>query len=1083
MRKASLVTLLLLVLVSLSLLSVLSSILAGYPESSRSRGNREKQPGWSTPKEPPAPLFRVSPARPQLFWRISTADYYTGLNWLRTTDEEVLEEFPQAQHTNATTLFTVEINVSNQEILLPLAPTISAIANISFEPSDGLEFYADIIGDVYKVTRLGQEKEVQLVYNVPWYDSELDDWIISLANIPEEISDKYLQLPDLPSEVWEFAKDLENPSYSILDQVLADVQFLRTNFVYDVEASQHLTANLVYEVDPLQYLYERITQGSDISSYIDRKKGICVDAATALAIILRIQKIPARIGIGYKPARIEHFSGKLLYDTTGAHSVTEVYLPPFGWIQFDATPPLEENPLVEISPFKKESSPGSRLFCQLSITNRYKYADHFKVVTDSRQEWNIETVPEELWINPLQIGYALLEVTVPDDADIGDKDVVTVTVASLSIQELAFSALAIIQVGNSLHTKTTTTLEDVHGVVTRGDTFSVDGTVYLEDDGQVDEMPVFVFMTKSREAEGVIVGKGHSNQGHFHIECTTSSFMEIGDYRVVSVSLGTMKYAPSSSDSTIRVRATTMMELGSEEEFLLDYGAIHGRLKWDNETGLMYAPISIEIASLSMSSKIWKFQNPTGKDGCFRIETDCFENAGVYEVKAMFSGNEYTLGSNAAHVVKLKSGLPTIQIFSENIAVRGEIFNINGTIRFKDEGVWGEPLTLTFDNQFLATIETRDDGSFAWSIFVDSKETLGSHIVTVALKRGNVSTVENVMVKSKTTLTTKISALAGGMFLLFSASLSDDQNMPIQGAEIVIDNYGLSWTTDKDGNLTFLLDPIKVWPQNLVLTIRFEGSDSHLPITTEKEINLEQATTLPLLIPLFSPTLIVIVFVHAQNHVRKRQAVQQISDMETVEERAMVEKQFTPRLQRTQPLKIVLPDIKAPFPNIWGIRDHLRIEIMRDKSSLEKIPEKNAKILIDEETVGSVELSQQGGARCSHIFMKKGEHKIQAILTRTSGRQPWNGEIKLRVVDYREETIRLYNEFLEKLDSHDIQAGTEMTASEIESLILRRGGFSPKALRKMTVFFEKAEYSSHLITRKDYETMYLSLMELNFDIG
>ncbi len=183
-----------------------------------------------------------------------------------------------------------------------------------------------------------------------------------------------------------------------------------------------------------------------------------------------------------------------------------------------------------------------------------------------------------------------------------------------------------------------------------------------------------------------------------------------------------------------------------------------------------------------------------------------------------------------------------------------------------------------------------------------------------------------------------------------------------------------------------------------------------------------------------------------------------------------------------QPLKIVLPDIEAQFPNVWGVKEKLHIEIVLDKGVLEKIQKKEVEVLIDEENVASVRLSQRGRAELSHVFIKKGEHKMQAILPRTSGRRPWNAEIKISVVDYREEIIRLYNEFLVKLASYGIHARNEMTAREIESLILRMGDFSSEAPCKVTTCFEKAEYSSHLATRKDYEIMYLSLKELNIDV-
>ena len=1065
MRRASSVLILLILLVSLFLLSVLSNVLTGYPESARLPETEKERTGRETEKEPSVLLFKVSPATPQLYWRVWSADYYTGRNWLRTTDEKVLEELPQIQDTNATRVFTVEINSSQRENFLPLASANSTSANISLEQTENLEFFTDTIGNVYKVIEHGEAAEEPLVYEVSWRDTEVDDRFISLNNIPEEIIDKYLQLPNIPLEIRKLARDLEDSSYSVLDQILADVQFLRINFVYDDQRSK--------------YLYERITQGSDISSYIEKRRGVCIDAATALAIILRIQRIPARISIGYKPKGME--DGKLLYYTTGAHSVTEAYLPPYGWIQFDATPPLEENPLVKVSPFKKESSPGSKLFYQLAITNRRNLTDNFKIFVDSKQKWNIEAAPEKLRVKPIQTVDALLEVTIPDDAKFGEKDVVTVTVASLKNPQVAFSILVITQVENVLHTSTTTTLRNTDEVATRGDTFWINGTVLTSSEEQVDNMTIFIFLTKTRKAEGIIIGKGYSKQGDFHIESTVPYFVEIGDYKVICISLGIAEYAPSNSDFVIRARATTRIELGPEEEFLLGYGAIHGLLLWDNGTGFAEAPISLKTTFLTTSSEVWESQNLTFSDGSFRIETT-FENSGVYEVEAVFSGNEYVLGSNATCVVELKRGLPTIQIFGEDIAVRGEVFNITGTIQYEDIRVWGEPVTIVYGNQLLATVETRDNGSYTWSFPVDSEETLGPHYFTVALKKGDISAVHKVVVKSRATLNTKVSDVAGGMFVLFSASLSDDHDQPIQGAKVVIDDYGLSWKTDNNGNLTFLLDNVKLWPENPVLTARFEGSEKYLPVTTKKQVLLQPEISLPFLIPLISPTLVILTFMYAKHHIRKRQTSRQISDMKVVKESAIVEEEHIIGPQKMQPLTIALPDIKAQFPNVWGVGDKLRIEVALDRSLLEEIEKKKVEVSIDEKNVAFVRLSRQGRTELSHVFVKKGEHKMRAILRRTSGRRPWKAEIELRVVDYGEEIIRLYNEFLGKLGNYGIYARNEMTAREIQSLILRTDDFDPEALHKVTTCFEKAEYSNHLTTRKDYEIMYLSLKELDINV-
>jgi hypothetical protein len=333
-------------------------------------------------------------------------------------------------------------------------------------------------------------------------------------------------------------------------------------------------------------------------------------------------------------------------------------------------------------------------------------------------------------------------------------------------------------------------------------------------------------------------------------------------------------------------------------------------------------------------------------------------------------------------------------------------------------------------------------------------------------------------VKSTAALTAKVSNVAGGVFHLFSTSLSDDQELPISGVEIVIDNYGLSGRTDKNGNLTFLLDNVKLLPENLTLTARFEGSEWYLPVTTEGEVIFEPVASLAFVIPLIAPPLVTTVFVYAMHLRKKRRALHQTGIMEALKEGAILEEKRTYGPQKMQPLRIVFPDIKDRFPNIWGAKEKLNIEIVLDKSVLRNIQQRTVEVFIDEERIAATPLSQQGRAELSHVFNEKGEHRIRAILPRTS----LDAEIKLRVVEYREEIIRLYKEFLEELTSYGIYAQKEMTAREIESLILETDELNPEALHDVTNCFEKAEYSNRLPIRKDYEIMYLSLKESDRDV-
>ncbi len=1059
-EKISTIFLLLILVVSLSLLSALSSVLTSYPTSNDEQTN---PPDRDSEEPISVLLFEVSPAVPKLFWRVSTADYYTGISWLKTTEDTVLAGPPSFQDINATQIFTVEIHTNLQEVQLPLPSPYATFANISVEPSQDLKFTVDALGSTFEVARTGETESARLAYKVSWRESEVDDSQVTLEDIPEEITSKYLQLPRIPPEVWDLADRLKDSSYTILDQVLADVQFLRTNFVYDIERFRALSKGIPHE--------------SAVSTYLALRKGICVDASTLLTVLLRMQRIPARTSFGYKPGIVK--DGKLLYFTTGGHCVTEAYLQPYGWVQFDATPPLQENPLITSWPFKKQSPPGSTLLYQLSLTNRRSFTDTFRLRVHSKLQWNVSVSPSNSRTESLQTTDALLNVTIPNDAAIGDKDHVTITAMSMSQPEFAFSISVLAQADNTTRISTSTNLKASSGDMIRGESFSVRGTVLTNSDEPADNMTVYVLMTRSQSSECVVVGKGSSEDGNFLIECTAPIYMDVGEYLLAPVSLGSTNYAPSTSEYGIILRATTRIEFGSEQDFSLGYGMIHGHLSLDNKTNLVNTPVLIEVTSLAVPSKIWKLQNLTLRDGSFRIRTT-FDNPGLYNISATFSGNEYMVGSNASLVANLQLALPAIQISSENIAIRGEVFEIVGTIQFRNVGIWGEPVILAFDDQLLNIVETKDNGSYTWSFPIGYDTELGSHSITVAIKSGNLSDVHDFLVKSKTKLDASASNTAGGIFILFSASLSDDQNMPIKGARVTLNDYGLPLETDENGNLTLFLDNTRSWSESSRLTVSFQGSEFYLPVTMDEEISPELPISLLLLVPLVCPPAVAVFLAYSTHLVDKRRRALQNNAARSMEDLLSVKEQNTSEMQETQLLRIVLPDINASFPNIWGVNEKLRIQIVPNSGTLLKKEKPMLEVLADQEPVGTAGLVERKRVDLSHVFTKKGEHVIRAILDR-NGQKPWNTEIKLLSVDYREEVIRLYGEFLEKLRNYEIGARKEMTAREIENLVTNLRVSKSQVLRRVTTCFEKAEYSNHSTVRRDYETMYLSLRELHID--
>ena len=101
----------------------------------------------------------------------------------------------------------------------------------------------------------------------------------------------------------------------------------------------YLSENTVYTLKP-----GRTPVGKDSVLYFlnENKKGYCMHYAAAAALLLRLQKIPARFVSGYlvEPGLFQKTGNGYQAVLTGgeAHAWAEYYVDGFGWVPFEATP-------------------------------------------------------------------------------------------------------------------------------------------------------------------------------------------------------------------------------------------------------------------------------------------------------------------------------------------------------------------------------------------------------------------------------------------------------------------------------------------------------------------------------------------------------------------------------------------------------------------------------------------------------------------------------------------------------------------------------------------------------------------------
>lgn len=144
--------------------------------------------------------------------------------------------------------------------------------------------------------------------------SSLTDDAISLpwethTDEPEELPDRVTELTD------NITADTDN----WYDAATAIESWIKENHEYTVEAAHEPGE------DPVDYFL------------FEMDAAYCQYAASAMAVMLQTQDIPARYTVGYSPGE---YIGDGTYEITSqdAHAWVEVYFPEYGWQKFDPTP-------------------------------------------------------------------------------------------------------------------------------------------------------------------------------------------------------------------------------------------------------------------------------------------------------------------------------------------------------------------------------------------------------------------------------------------------------------------------------------------------------------------------------------------------------------------------------------------------------------------------------------------------------------------------------------------------------------------------------------------------------------------------
>ena len=140
----------------------------------------------------------------------------------------------------------------------------------------------------------------------------------------------YLDLPPLDPRIPALARRLTEAAPTDEARARAIESYLQASFRYTTRLPQRQAT------DPLaNFLFER-------------RAGHCEYFASALAVMLRSLRIPARVVTGFQTGIYNPVSGWYVVRASDAHSWVEAYLPHRGWTTLDPTPPTADRPDASI---------------------------------------------------------------------------------------------------------------------------------------------------------------------------------------------------------------------------------------------------------------------------------------------------------------------------------------------------------------------------------------------------------------------------------------------------------------------------------------------------------------------------------------------------------------------------------------------------------------------------------------------------------------------------------------------------------------------------------------------------------------